>query len=216
MSVTDAAALAGVILLGAMSPGPDFALVLRTTLAGGRWAGFACALGVALGVLGWALAAALGVAGMLAASATAFAVVKLAGAAYLIFLGVRAVIGAFVTGRSGRTEPGAEGAPPAPAADVRRRSAFGQGLLTNLLNPKAAVFFVALLPQFMPAEVGVVSLVELCLITSLVTLGWFCLLATGVSAVGYLLTRRPVRRAIDVATGTVLVGLGLRVATSPT
>lgn len=212
MSVTDAAALAGVILLGAMSPGPDFALVLRTTLAGGRWAGFACALGIALGVLGWALAAALGVAGMLAASATAFTIVKLAGAAYLIFLGVRALVGAFVTGR---TEPGGEGAPPVPAAEVRLRSAFGQGLLTNLLNPKAAVFFVALLPQFMPAEVGVVSLAELCLITSLVTLGWFCLLATGVSAMGYLLTRRPVRRAIDVATGTVLVGLGLRVATSP-
>lgn len=212
MTATQAAALAGVMLLGAMSPGPDFALVLRNTLTGGRLSGLACAAGVGIGVLGWALAAALGVAGMLAASATAFAIVKFAGAAYLIVLGLRALISAV---RRGSGPSGGPAELASPRVEVPLRTAFTQGLLTNLLNPKAAVFFVALMPQFLPTDVTVARVLELCLITTSVTTGWFSLLAVAVAAIGHVLTRPRVRRTVDTATGTLLIGLGLRVATSP-
>src|SRR5262245_58459016 len=115
-----------------MSPGPDFVIVLRSAVTGGRRAGMAAAGGIATGLLGWAAVTSVGIAGLLAASAVAFTVVKLVGAAYLVFLGVQALLAARRGGYDKALEPGKE---------TTTRGAFGAGLLTNLFNPKVAVFF---------------------------------------------------------------------------
>ena len=204
MTVTQLLALGGVVLLAAMSPGPDFVIVTRNAMMSGRRAGMACAAGIAAGVFGWAMVTALGIAGLLAASAVAFTVVKLAGAAYLVLLGVRALLAAR---RGDYAAPSAEGAGPAGAL-----AAFRQGLVTNLLNPKVAVFFVALLPQFVPAGASAVDHLAVAVVAAGVSITWFTLLAGVVSVLRRLLTTRRVRRTIDAVMGTLLVGLGVRIA----
>jgi threonine/homoserine/homoserine lactone efflux protein len=135
MSSTFAAFLiAGTIL--AVTPGPGVIYVVTRTLSRGRQAGLASAGGIALGNLANATAASLGLAALLAASATAFAVMKLAGAAYLVFLGVRAL----------RAKPQVRA--PAAADRATNLRLFADGFLVALLNPKTALFFAALLPQF--------------------------------------------------------------------
>jgi threonine/homoserine/homoserine lactone efflux protein len=204
MSLVALVTLAGVMLMGAMSPGPDFVLVVLNSLSAGRTSGMFCAMGIGVGILVWAVAAAVGVAGLLAASATLFSLVKLFGAAYLIYLGVRALLSA-----ASKRVVGLE---PEAGAALGRRSAFLQGLVTNLLNPKTAVFFVALLPQFLPREATVLSVVELCLLTATVTVSWFTILAVSVGTLRSALVRPRIRRVIDAVTGTFLVGLGARIA----
>lgn len=204
MAVTQLIALGGVILLAAMSPGPDFVIVTRNAVQSGRRAGMACAAGIASGVFAWAVVTALGIAGLLAASAVAFTVVKLAGAAYLVLLGVRALLAA----RRGGYER------PAPGDEVRSGvvAAYRQGLVTNLLNPKVAVFFTALLPQFLPTTATVADHLLLATVAAAVSLTWFVLLTNVVSALRRFLTATRVRRTIDAVTGTLLVTLGLRIA----
>jgi threonine/homoserine/homoserine lactone efflux protein len=204
MSTTQALAMSGVILLGAMSPGPDFVIVTRNAALSGRRAGMACAAGIAGGVFAWSVVTALGVAGLLAASAVAFTVVKLIGAAYLALLGIRALLAA----RRGEYQPPDTGARPPRGALV----AFRQGLLTNLLNPKVAVFFIALLPQFLPASPTVLDTVLLGAIAATISLVWFALLANVVGALRAVFARVRVRRVIDAVMGTVLIGLGVRIA----
>ncbi|OXM67520.1 MULTISPECIES: LysE family translocator [Amycolatopsis] len=200
MTMTQLVALAGVIVLGAMAPGPDFVIVSRNALVSGRRAGMACAAGITAGVFCWAIVTALGLAGLLAASAVAFTVVKLAGAAYLLFLGIRALLAA----RRGRYTA------PEPAAEAG--SAFRQGLVCNLLNPKVAAFFLALLPQFVPGGAGPGDHLLLAVVASGVTLAWFLVLANVVGALRRVLSAARVRRGIDAAMGTLLVGLGVRIA----
>ena len=129
-------AFCGVALVLAMTPGPDMALILRNTLRGGRAAGMRTVVGTSVGLVGWGLATALGVAAVLAASATVFTVLKIAGGIYLVYLGIQTL-------RSLR-----RGIEPQSHMHQRQGSAFRQGLLTNLLNPKLAVVFTTLLPQF--------------------------------------------------------------------
>jgi threonine/homoserine/homoserine lactone efflux protein len=124
-----------VAIVLSVSPGPDMALVLRNTVRGGRRAGHRTVGGIAVGLVVWATASALGVAAVLSASATVFTALKLAGAVYLVYLGVQSL-------RSLR-----RGDAPAVAAKPSG-SPFRQGLVTNLLNPKLAVLFTTLLPQF--------------------------------------------------------------------
>lgn len=205
VNVTQALALAGVILLGAMSPGPDFLVVLRSVLSGGRRAGMACAAGIACGLLVWAGITSVGVAGLLAASAVAFTTVKLAGAAYLVYLGIRALLAAR---RGGYTET------PAPAKARSAGGAFAAGLLTNLLNPKVAVFFLALWPQLLPAHASVLDTATLAGVAAGTSLLWFLVLANVVTALRRFLTAARVRRTIDAVTGTLLVGIGVRIAAS--
>ncbi|WP_158888476.1 LysE family translocator [Amycolatopsis anabasis] len=193
----------GVVLLGAMSPGPDFAVVLRHSALSGRQAGMATALGITAGIFVWSVVAAFGLAGLLAASATAFLVVKLVGAAYLIFLGVRALLAA----RRGEAH---DLAPLATETGASR--AFREGLLCNVLNPKCAVFFVALLPQFLPAAPTAGDTVLISAVPVLCTALWFLFVANVVGAMRRILSVRRVRRAIDAATGTLLVALGVRLA----
>ena len=207
MVVTQFVALGGVVLLAAMSPGPDFAIVTRNAMVSGRRAGMACGVGIAVGVFVWAVVTALGIAGLLAASAVAFTAVKLVGAAYLVLLGVRALLAA----RRGEYDS-AEQIRGARATGAL--AAFRQGLVTNLLNPKVAVFFVALLPQFLPASATAVDHLLLAGVAAGVTLTWFTVLAGVVSALRRVLTAHRVRRTIDAVMGTLLVGLGLRMATT--
>jgi threonine/homoserine/homoserine lactone efflux protein len=205
MAVSQLVALGGVVLLAAMSPGPDFAIVTRNAMISGRRAGIACGAGIAVGVFAWAVVTALGIAGLLAASAVAFTAVKLVGAAYLVLLGIRALLAA----RRGDYTQTQHIRGPRPTGVL---AAFRQGLVTNLLNPKVAVFFVALLPQFVPTSATAVDHLLLAGVAACVTLAWFTTLAAVISVLRPLLTASRVRRAIDTVMGTLLVGLGVRIA----
>jgi threonine/homoserine/homoserine lactone efflux protein len=191
-------AFAGVIGLAAASPGPDFAVVVRRSVVAGRWHGMLAAAGVA---------AAMGVAALLAASAVAFTVVKLAGAAYLLWLGVTALLAA----RRGGTGPDQ---PATARAATRPLASFRDGLLTNVLNPKCGVFFVAVLPQFAPVDGAPADVLLLSIVAVTVTIAWFTVVANLVAALRRVLSRPAVRRALDAVTGAVLIALGLRLAAS--
>ncbi|GAA3248445.1 LysE family translocator [Dactylosporangium siamense] len=196
----------GVVALGAISPGPDFAVVMRRSVLAGRAHGMATAVGVAAGVFVWAIAAATGVAALVAVSAVAFTVIKLAGAGYLLYLGVKALRSAL---RSRDLRPDLN---TGPAAGSGLWAAFRDGLLCNALNPKAAVFFVALLPQFLPSDAGLVPLLTLSMIAVVITAVWFLTVANLVAAARRVLGRPAVRRWIDGISGTALIGLGVRLA----
>lgn len=205
MTATQALALAGVILVSAMAPGPDFLVVLRSVLSGGRRAGMACAVGIACGLLVWAGVTSVGIAGLLAASAVAFTVVKLVGAAYLVYLGVRALLAA---------RRGAYTQEPEPTKARSTGGAFAAGLLTNLLNPKVAVFFLALWPQFLPTHATVLDTTVLAGVAAGTALLWYLVFANIVTVLRRFLTAAKVRRAIDAVMGTLLVGIGVRIAVS--
>ncbi len=184
-------------------PGPDMALVARNVLRHGRSAGFATSVGICTGVLGWAIAAALGVATILATSATAFTVLKLAGAAYLIYLGI--------TTLRARDPSGAGGA--RGGADLPWQRAWLQGALSALLNPKLGVFFLTLLPQFIsPGDPPAVRALQLAVVFELIGLAWLLIYTAMLGALGTALGRPGPRRVMRWVTGTVLVGLGARVA----
>ncbi|MEU4419332.1 LysE family translocator [Actinoplanes sp. NPDC024001] len=208
-TVGQALAFAGVIGLAAASPGPDFAVVVRRSVVAGRLHGMAAAAGIAAGVFVWSVAAAMGVAALLATSAVAFTVVKMAGAAYLLWLGVSALLAARRGG--GALDPVA-----GPRAEARVRVSFRDGLLCNVLNPKAGVFFVAVLPQFMPAGGTAADVLLLSLVAVVITIAWFTVVAHLVAALRRFLSRPAVRRSLDAATGAVMIALGLRLAASTT
>jgi threonine/homoserine/homoserine lactone efflux protein len=193
-----------VMLLGAMSPGPDFAVVVRRAAVSGRGPGTLTALGVAAGVAVWAVAAATGVAALVAVSAVVYTAVKLVGAAYLLYLGIRALLAAR---RAGGVEVGVGASRP-----VGAWTAFRQGLVCNLFNPKAAVFFVALLPQFLPDRPGLLDTLALSAVSVAVTGLWFVTVANLVGAFRRLFLRPRLRRAVDAVTGTALVTVGIRLA----
>src|ERR1700690_1173216 len=132
-------AFVGVAAVLTLAPGPDMALVLRNALRGGRPAVLPTAAGICTGCLVWGATSSLGVAALLAASAQLYSALKLAGAAYLVILGVVALRAALRA-----NDPHLEAAPLAGS----RRGAYRQGLLTNLLNPKVGVFYATFLPQF--------------------------------------------------------------------
>jgi len=187
-----------------VTPGVDMALVTKNALLHGRAAAQATAVGINVGILIWTLAAALGLAALIAASATAFALIKVAGAVYLIYLGVQALLAS-----RGETSPAAAIALAAPGL----RAAFRQGLASNLLNPKIAVFFTSLLPQFVDAQhAGPRELLLLGALFNVMGLLWLLTYAAA-AARGRDLFRRPrMRRTIDCITGVTLVGLGVRLA----
>ena len=198
----------GISALVIMTPGPDTALAIRNTLLGGRRAGVFTALGVATGQLLWAIATSAGIVAVLLASEPVFRVVKLAGALYLIALGAHALWGAL---RSGYPVDAAD--PRAARVRLRPAAAFRQGVINNLGNPKMAVFFVSVLPQFAPAGHGMLSaLILFGVVFSTLTLLWLASYAALISALGHVLRRSPVRRAVEGVSGVILIGLGVRVA----
>lgn len=196
-------AFCGVVSLGAMSPGPDFAVVLRRSALGGRAEGMAAATGVATGVFVWAVAAAAGVAALVATVPVLLTTIRYAGAAYLAYLGIRALLAA------ARTPAVTSGDRP-----DRAGGAFRDGLLCNALNPKAAVFFLALLPQFLPADPGVLDTLTLSLVAVVITLVWFGTVANLVAVFRQVFARSPVRRTLDGLSGAALLGLGVLAARS--
>jgi threonine/homoserine/homoserine lactone efflux protein len=201
--VTELAAFLGVSAIVIVTPGPDTALTIRSSLMGGRRAGIFTAFGVSSGQAVWTLASAIGVAALLAASEPAFLAVKIAGAAYLIWLGVQAFAAA-VRGRR------AETAARRGSRALEPRRAFRQGLLSNLGNPKMAAFFPSLLPQFAHSFT---ALLALGFVFCLLTFVWLTAYAIAVARAGDILSRSWVKRAIEAVTGAVLVALGLRLAT---
>jgi RhtB (resistance to homoserine/threonine) family protein len=186
-----------------VTPGVDMALVTKNALLYGRTAALAAAIGVNLGILVWTIAAALGLAALIAASAAAFTLIKLAGAVYLIYLGVQAL-------RRSHAEPCPDFA---SRAGLGRAAAFRQGLASNLLNPKIAVFFTSLLPQFVhPHHARPQDLLLLGALFNCMGVLWLLSYAAVAARGRDLLGRPRVKRALDRLTGIALVGLGVRLA----
>jgi threonine/homoserine/homoserine lactone efflux protein len=184
-------------------PGPDMALIARNVVRHGRSAGYATSFGCCTGILGWALAAGFGVSALLATSATAFMALKLAGAAYLIYLGI--------TTLRGHDAPDPGGANGGTGLPWHR--AWLQGLLSALLNPKLGVFFLTLLPQFIaPGDPATLRALQLAVLFDLIGLVWLLAYSAMLGAIGVALGRPGPRRLMRWLTGTVLVGLGARVA----
>jgi len=186
-----------------VTPGVDTALVTKNALLHGRRAAILAALGVNAGIAVWTTASALGLGALLHRSETLFTAVKLVGAAYLVVLGAQAVWWSW-----------RRGLPVAPVARGSRRSPFLQGILSNLPNPKVAVFFTSFLPQFVSPDGPVLAqLFLLGALFNLLGVVWLCGYAVFVSRVGDALRRPRVRAAVERVTGCVLIAFGLRLAT---
>jgi threonine/homoserine/homoserine lactone efflux protein len=206
--VNELLAFLGVSALVIVTPGQDTALTIRSTLFGGRRAGVLTALGVSTGQAVWTLAASAGITALLLASEPAFLAVKIAGAIYLVFLGGQMLMHA--ARRQGR------------AVDLVRTGdtlspvkAYRQGVVSNLGNPKMAVFFTSLLPQFAPDSgprfAGFLALgLCFCAMTAI----WLTAYAFAVARAKAVFERQRIRRFVDGLTGVVLVALGLRLASS--
>jgi threonine/homoserine/homoserine lactone efflux protein len=195
-----AAAFLALAALVIVTPGQDTALTIRNTLARGRRGGIDTAAGVALGQLVWALAASAGLVALLHAWEPAFLALRIAGAAYLLYLGLTALRSAFARAREAA----------APVQRLRTPPVV-QGLLSNLGNPKMAIFFTSLLPQFAPHG-SFAALFALGAVFCTLTLVWLSGYALVVSRASEFLRRSRPWRAIEALTGVVLVALGLRVA----
>jgi threonine/homoserine/homoserine lactone efflux protein len=203
-------ALVALVLI--MIPGPDQALVTRSTLVGGRTAGLLTTVGGLLGLAVHATAAAVGLSALLLASAKAFTALKIVGAAYLLWMGLQTLRAAARSRRAPAEAPTTRGR-------LRPVTAVRQGFLSNALNPKVALFFVTFLPQFLSADhatAGAARLQALLLsaVFALLYLGWFGLYVTAVNRLGRLLRRPRVKAAIERVTGVLLVGFAVRLATA--
>jgi len=185
-----------------VTPGPDTALVIRNALGSGSRAATATAFGVGLGSVAWAAASVLGVALLLEASAAAFTVFKLAGAAYLGYLGLRSLLGR-------RPAGGQVTVPAPPLSDV---AAFRQGLLGNILNPKAAAIFVTVFPQFVAPGDSPLRLVLMLLAYEAMLLPWLTMYGRLVARAGRSHLGERFRSVVERVTGLVLLGLGVRLA----
>lgn len=191
------AAFTGVAALLTITPGVDMALVTRTALGEGLRPALRTSAGICSGLLAWGALSAIGVAAVVAASATAFTVLKLAGAAYLVWLGVQTI-----RGERAREPEAAAGGP-----------AFRRGLVSNLLNPKIAVFYSTVLPGFVAAGAALLpAFLLLAGVHVALSLVWLSGYAWAVTRAGHVLRRPRVRRALDRVTGGVLVAFGARLA----
>jgi threonine/homoserine/homoserine lactone efflux protein len=198
--------VAAAILLN-LTPGQDTMFIIGRSLTGGLRAGLAADVGISVGSIGHTLAAALGLSVILATSALAFTIVKLAGAAYLIYLGIRLLLAKSAT----------DGGTRVPANSAAARSAFLQGILTNLLNPKVALFFLAFLPQFIDPHAGARSFAFLALGATFITTGfsWGLVLAFAAARLQAFFLRNPnARTLMDRAVGALFLSLGARLAWS--
>lgn len=205
-------AFLGVAALVIVTPGPDTAITVRNALLGGRGAGIFTALGVALGQAIWALATSAGVVALLVACEPLFLAVKYAGAAYLIYLGAQALREAFrPRDTAGLSLPQSRRA-LAPATALR------QGIVSDLGNPKMAVFFMSLLPQFAArmdwahGAADFAGLIVLGAIFCVMTFCWLAAYSLLVARAGDFLRRAGIRRIVEGVTGSVLLALGLRAA----
>ncbi len=195
----------GIAVVLTITPGPDMALVTRLVFARGRSAGWMTSLGVVTGHVTWGVASGIGIAAILNTSATLYTVLRFAGAAYLIWLGLHALLA---------PDAASHGSAPANlATSVSCRRAYGQGLLNDLLNPKIGVFYTTLLPQFIaPGQpVFLMSVLLAGIFASIVAL-WLGIYVALVARASSFFRLPAVRRSLERATGVVLVGLGVRLA----
>ena len=207
------------VFLIAASPGPAMALILRRAGLRGFRAAVPTVLGLEAGLYVWALLAAAGFAALVAASEVAYVVLRVVGAAVLIALGARAWRAAWLERRRHRGSGSPvvpEGEPVAAPDGLRGWSrAFGEGAVVQLANPKAAVFMIAFYPQFVPADrplfatTALLALLQVALETVL-----YLGMAAGVARAGSWLRRPRIRARLEAVSGTVLIGLGVRVAVS--
>ena len=182
-------------------PGPDTAMVTKNAVAGGRRSGVYAAFGVSVGLTIWTAAAALGIAALLRASAIGFDILKFAGAVYLTWVGIQML----------RSRGVVAGDPVARTGSGKK--AFRQGLLSDLGNPKIAVFFTSLLPQFVHGTGSAFTpLLLLGVVFAVLTLLWLAVYALAVGHASGWLRRPGVRKALDRVTGVVLIGFGVRLA----
>jgi threonine/homoserine/homoserine lactone efflux protein len=203
--VTIGEALWGFAIVAALLtilPGLDSALVLRSALTQGRRPAIATAFGICSGSLIWGAAAGVGAAALLAASEFAFTALKLLGAGYLVYLGVRMLVASF---RGTAAVDASRG-----SRTVRSLwAAYGRGALTNLLNPKVGVFYIALIPQFIPEGVNPLGMgLLLAVVHTLESLVWFAAIIFAADAARRWMSSPRVTRWIDRVTGGVLVAFG--------
>jgi len=186
-----------------LSPGPDTMLVLRNTLRGGRGDGWRTTLGICSGLVVHATLSSAGLSVILVRSAAAFGVVKLLGAGYLVWLGVQSLRSAAAGAQLAQAS--------APATATPRP--FREGMLTNVLNPKVAVFYLAFLPQFIaPGDPVLAKSLLLASIHIAMGLVWLSVISAAVDSAQRLVTSGSLRRWLDAVCGAVLVGLGVRLA----
>jgi threonine/homoserine/homoserine lactone efflux protein len=185
-----------------IAPGPDFVLVVRTAIGYDRPRAIAASLGICSGLFVWALVSAAGITALLTASNVGFTIVRLAGAAYLVWVGVDAI----------RHDGRSEDEVAAPRFRTRWH-AFRTGLINNILNPKVGVFYITALPTFVPDGAPVLA-TSMLLAAIHVAMGiiWLAAVALMVERARALLARRRARRRLEQATGVALVGFGVGVA----
>ena len=214
-------ALASTLVI--LAPGPDSMLVMRNTMRGGRRAGWLTACGTLSGLVIWALAAALGLSALLRVSHVGYDILRFCGAAYLIWLGVTSLAH---FRRKNTAEPVAQAGGSAPAVPgptvpgrtrpgaARPRRAYLNGMLSNLLNPKISVFFMAFLPAFVPAGASAAEFSLVLGIWFIAETGLWLAVVAWLADRGVRWLRRPaVQRWMERITGIVLIGFGLRLAT---
>lgn len=195
--------VAGVVVLALLtiSPGADMALIAKITFERGRRAALLATLGICSGLFVHATASALGLSVILATSAEAFTAVKLVGAAYLTYLGVQVLRSSFRHQAVESVAPGRSGTP------------FLQGLLSNVLNPKVAVFYLTFMPQFMSPEDNVLARsLAFAVAHAVMGIVWLSVFAYVLAKVGAVLGGAGVRRWVERVTGGVLIALGARLA----
>ncbi|GAB2467325.1 threonine/homoserine/homoserine lactone efflux protein [Conyzicola lurida] len=209
MTVTAALlSFAVVAALLTITPGLDTALVLRSALVQGHRLAIATGIGIISGAFVWGVAASAGLAALLRASEVAFTVLRIVGAAYMIWLGARLIYTRVIKRTDAAALASADGALPRGWW-----GAWSKGLLTNLLNPKVGAFYVAVLPGFIPAGANeLVMGVLLAAVHGVETAAWFTLIIFGARGVRRWLERDTVRKWIDGVTGAALVGFGVRLA----
>ena len=188
-------------------PGPDVAVVLRNTLAGGRVRGSWSAVGITVSNVLQGTAAATGLAALVVRVEPLFQAIRWAGVAYLTFLALQA----FRSAARGRYPDLGEGGPDAGRAAL---TGLRQGFLSNVTNPKVLAFYLAVLPQFLGPDAAVPVLIAFALTHAVLCLGWSLVMVAGLHRARRVLTRRPVRRALDALTACALLGFGARLALS--
>jgi threonine/homoserine/homoserine lactone efflux protein len=221
----------GVVALLTVTPGPDMLLVVRNGLSAGSRAAWLTGLGCCLGISIHATAAVLGLSAILAASATAYTVVKLAGAAYLAYLGIRMLISALMSVDGEEDADAGSGTPSIPVAATATRgdgegtaasaavasrtgaAVFRQGLITNLLNPKIALLFITLLPQFVAHdEPRLRTTVVLAAIFLCVAVVWWRTFSLAIGPISRVLRGGRARRILDGLAGSALLAISAVVA----
>ncbi|MGH3328471.1 MAG: LysE family translocator [Streptomycetales bacterium] len=210
MSWHSYATFVGLALALTLAPGPDFALVVKNSLAGGRRAGVGTSFGVVSSLVVQGTAVAFGLAAVIVRSQTLLSAIRWAGAAYLCYLGVQALRSALR--RHPTSVAASEPADRAGPAGSARRG-WRQGFLSNITNPKVLAFYVSVLPQFIDPGSALPPTLALALTHAALSLTWWLVLVTVLGRARALVRRDRVRRTLDALSGVVLLGFGARLAT---